>query len=739
MRLFAALACCFAACSVYAAPPTSWRSVGPGGGGSLFAPTFSPFNSTELTLACDMSGQYHTTTLGTSWNLTPFSTLVVSGYSADVGYTSDPKTLYVLDATFDSQRPMVSKNGGVSYTPIANDPTGGDAWYLNVDPTTTNRLFVSDYSNLYFSLDSGATWKTVATGSSGSGIVVGGAFFDGLRIIVGTNLGVYVSNNGGTTFSKLNLTGFPAGEQIVSFAAAKTGTAIRLFAVTMNSGDVYGGMQGDNCYSFKNVWSLEYGKTAWNKRTAGLPTSAHFFFVKTSLNDISTVYLGGGDDSGAPSIYKSTTGGATWANTFLSATNANITTGWQGWGGDRGWGYDQLCFGLAVAPNNSQRVAYTGMGFCHLSTNGGVNWRQVYVSTSTQNPQNQQIVKGKSYLGVGLENTSCWTLAWSDASNVWAGFTDIIGVRSKDAGATWGFDFSGDGYNSCYQTVKAPNGALFSAVSSVHDMYESTHLTDASIDGGTGAVLTSIDKGKTWTPIGTLKGIVVGVSLDPKNSKRVYASVANSSLGGIYVCQDFTKGTAAVWTKLTSPSRTQGHANSIVVLNDGTLVCSYSGRRTSNFTNSSGVFVSSDGGATWADRSDAGMLYWTRDLTIDPTDATQKTWYAAVYSGWGGAANGLGGLYRSLDRGLTWVKVLNTDRVGSCTVNPKNGSEVYAATETQGLWYSANAKAATPTYAQLPAYPFRHPQRIFFNPYKAGEIWITSFGNGLRVGQALAT
>ena len=40
------------------------------------------------------------------------------------------------------------------------------------------------------------------------------------------------------------------------------------------------------------------------------------------------------------------------------------------------------------------------------------------------------------------------------------------------------------------------------------------------------------------------------------------------------------------------------------------------------------------------------MRYWTKDILIDPNDATQSTWYVCVYSGWGGPPNGLGGLYR---------------------------------------------------------------------------------------------
>jgi hypothetical protein len=653
--LLAALALVCASASSPSQVPVSWKSVGAGGGGAFFAPAFSPFNHNILTLACDMTGLYRTTNLGASWGMYPFNHIEVGRNASKVGYTSDPNVQYILDATFDSQRPMVSTNGGGTWAPLAVDPSGGDAWYLKADPTTTNRLFVSDYANLFFSKDGGHTWLTVATDNSGSGIVLGDARFDGTRIIVGTSLGVYASTNGGASFVKDSRAGIPATEQIVNFAIAKAGSVTRMYAVTFGAGQVYGGIQGDDCFSFRNVYSLDYETgTTWAKRMTGIPASAHFFFVRTAGNDIQTVYLAGGDDSSAPCVYKSTNGGLTWVNVLKTANNQNILTGWQGDGGDRQWSYDQLCFGFDVCPGDSLRAAFTGFGFCHLTTNGGGVWHQAYVSAATQNAANTLTPKGKTYQGIGLENTSCWTLCWSDANHVWAGFSDIYGIRSTDGGSTWSFNYKGDSYNSGYQIVKAANGTLYMAVSNIHDMYESTHLIDSRIDSGSGGILRSTDAGATWTPV-HLGKVAVGVATDPNNANRLYASFANSQTGGIYVTNNLSQGAASIWTKLASPPRTQGHALSIVVLKDGTLVCSFSGRRTTNFTDSSGVFVSTNGGTSWIDRSAPGMHYWTKDVVIDPTDASQNTWYAGVYSGWGGLANDLGGLYKTKNRGLSWT------------------------------------------------------------------------------------
>ena len=60
---------------------------------------------------------------------------------------------------------------------------------------------------------------------------------------------------------------------------------------------------------------------------------------------------------------------------------------------------------------------------------------------------------------------------------------------------------------------------------------------------------------------------------------------------------------------------------------------------------------------------------------------------------------------------------------------------MYVATEDQGLWYSANRRAGLPVFTQLSGYPFRFPSRVFFNPYDPNEIWVTSFGDGMRLGR----
>jgi hypothetical protein len=295
-----------------------------------------------------------------------------------------------------------------------------------------------------------------------------------------------------------------------------------------------------------------------------------------------------------------------------------------------------------------------------------------------------------------------------------------------------------------------PDGPIFAATSRVHDLYQSTRLRDAQLDvaDASGNIYYSTDGGFDWALLHSFGHPVFWIATDPGNSNRMYASVVHyggggaSSQGGIWMTSDLNTLGSSHWIHLTSPSRTEGHPASIEVLKDGKMVCTFSGRitPTGSFTPSSGVFIYDPMAASWTDVSDPNMYYWTKDIIIDPTDFSQNTWYAGVFSGWGGQPNGKGGLYKTTNRGLSWVKLTGTqfDRVTSLTFNPQNFSEAYLTTETQGLWVSHNMNTTLPTWSLVDSYPFRQPERVFFNPFNTSEMWVTSFGNGMKTASMIA-
>src|ERR1700684_398644 len=84
-----------------AAVPAQLAPRGPGGGGALFAPSFSPFSPGEMYLACDMSEVFHSTNYGTDWSVVDFWQ-IEGGRQAIVQFTSDPRVRFAIDLSNDA-------------------------------------------------------------------------------------------------------------------------------------------------------------------------------------------------------------------------------------------------------------------------------------------------------------------------------------------------------------------------------------------------------------------------------------------------------------------------------------------------------------------------------------------------------------------------------------------------------------------------------------------------------------
>lgn len=722
--------------------PQTWEPIGPGGGGALYQPSFGTSDPDQLYIGCDMSELFRSQDAGKTWQVMDFRQ-IQGGRFCRVQFTEDPQVQYALDQSpvsgGDVRVPVKTSDGGNTWVDLSADPTGGEAFHLFADPQNHQRLLISSWCDLWYSSDGGESFDHRYTHSCDSdGLHIGGVFFDQNMIFIGTNAGLLISTDNGQSFSVDATPGIPSERRIASFCAARQGENLRLYALIAD-GAYAGIVPEDYFYSHQDVYVLNWGESAWQPRNTGLPTTLGngLAFIGSALNDIDTAYVAGQREDESPMIYKTTNGGTSWQSVLQVQQNLNIETGWAGHQGDRQWSYGGGTVGFAVAPFDKNRAAFTDYGFIHLTTDGGTSWRQAYLKHEDRNPAGSSTPKGKAYRSNGLEDTSCWWLLWSTVSHIFGCYTDIRGARTTDGGASWSFNYTGHSENTAYHGVRQPvTERLFLATSSVHDLFQSTYLTDSRIDGGTGRILSSADQGQTWNLVHDFQHPVIWLSLDPNQPSRMYASVVHSQQGGIYRTDNLQDLSSSTWTLLSKPPRTEGHPFNIHCLQDGMLACTYSGRRANNaFTASSGVFVSANGGQTWEDRSDPGMRYWTKDLVIDPHDPAQNTWYVGVFSGWGGPSNDLGGLYRSRNRGVSWSRILTLHRVTSCTIHPFHPNEMYVTSETEGLWHTDQADEESPSFEPVSTYPFRQPERVFFNPFDPDEIFVTSFGNGIRRGK----
>lgn len=748
-RRFILLASSFIILLYANAQPASWQPRGIGGGGSMFFPTINPANDNEFFITCDMSQLFHSTDFGNSYTQIPFTKLQTGNVST-YEFTKDNNIAYCIANTGNNNFGVVTTDGGNNWVPLPGNPDNTEEVFaLKADYDNPGRSILNYYGDLYISRDTAKTYTLIKrAANAGAGITLAGVFFDNDNIYIGTNEGIFYSANGGVSFALLTTTGMPTTEAIFSFAGAKAGGTTRFFCITAAIGDIFNGIAPFDYFELaKGVYSLDAGINVWTPKMNGITISNDFvMYVGMARNDINTVYLGGSDRStNGNMVLKTTNAGSNWNKVFLTANNQNIRTGWSGQGGDRGWSYGEACFGITVAPNNSNKVLFGDFGFVHTTADGGANWKQAYINSTNEHPAGAPTPPKQYYQSIGLENTSCWQIHWQDANNMFACFSDINGLRSTNGGISWSFDFTGHTINTMYRIAKHTTAnTMFAATSGVHDMYQSTRLRDNILDVNDpgGRIIYSTNNGAAWQLLHQFNHPVFWVATDPNNQNRMYASVihygSGTGQGGIWKTDDLNNLAGSTWVKLPNPPRTEGHPASIVVLNDGKAVCTFSGRRTAAgaFTTSSGVFIYDPLANSWTDVSHPDMFYWTKDIIIDPTDPLQNTWYVCVFSGFGGAPNGLGGLFRTTNRGVSWTKLTGTqfDRVTSITFNPTISNQAYLTTEVQGLWISNNMNAATPTWSLVNNYPFRQPERVFFNPFNQAEIWVSSFGNGMRLG-----
>src|SRR3954452_2574525 len=119
--------------------PTLWTTVGPGGGGSYFS---ANLNNQDVWVASDMSGIYHSKNFGQSWQQQNFHSSaggINGGTASQVQFTSDPNILYIPNS---NQSVAKSTNGGATWSKLTGW-TGGTAYWMFTDQTTTTRLLVA--------------------------------------------------------------------------------------------------------------------------------------------------------------------------------------------------------------------------------------------------------------------------------------------------------------------------------------------------------------------------------------------------------------------------------------------------------------------------------------------------------------------------------------------------------------------------------------------------------------------
>lgn len=386
-------------------------------------------------------------------------------------------------------------------------------------------------------------------------------------------------------------------------------------------------------------------------------------------------------------IYRSEDAGLTWEL---------VSGGPDGWGPlgvKAGWPIDMQC-----DPRDTNRVFsnnYGGGNF--LSEDGGRTWRnasQGYtgatlfrVQVSPVNPARAYAVGrsggwhtddgGTRWYGLNYPEAvgGEWQSVWIHSSQpdhllASEGFGGIL--ESTNGGASWDLRWSISEISSVLDP-DIPNQVVTAFAASdpttiyaglCYDYCSPRHEKIACQLPGAG-VLVSLDGGTSWQRAvdENLRDMcVINLAVVPNNAQTVYAAAAS----GLFKTTDG----GATWTVLNGlPEGVTVRAVAVDPADTQHVLAGVEGW---------GVYASTDGGDTWQP-SYIGLETNNslHDIVFDPANSQ------VVYT-----SDHFSGVYRSIDGGLTWVKInngLRTRSVNGLSISA-DGQHLYAATNGEGTF-----------------------------------------------------
>ncbi len=593
---------------------------------------------------------------------------------------------------------------GASERPWKPISPGGGGWFMCVDAGPTGIIIVcSDVSGAYRSLDRGRSWDVIGSyrGLDYTHVNAVGFDPDDARIIyLGTNEGVYRSQDQGSTFQKVITSGYwgdiaisPANSE-VGYAARQSGqvykTTDRGLTWRKVSVDLPGGLclirlvlhpeDADTLYLISGRHRFKEGlKVLYRSRDGGI----HWTQVGGELGDIydmaldpvhpQTLYVSVQDRG----VYKSCDGGDTWMrqtdiwgrifakssavvrviNQFgvwetkdggASWTSKGMPGDWDpGW--EPGWHYG-AAEGNSWGADMSDPDAYYWVNaqFVYGSFDGGATFGPLY-TVETPPGSNR-------WRSTGIDNTEVYDLEISGADHnlVYIGLWDMGLWRSQDHGDTWQscnqheFGWTGGRGGDVWTVLTDPTRPEVVWAGSKHTGEDgvSTHLIRSDEYGAVGS----------WHDVGDglpaphYAAEIWGLSLDrtsPMGERTLFVTAG----GKVYRSTD----DGYHWTQVFGGGRCRITA---VDRFDGNLV--YAG-------GDGGFFRSTDGGDSW-ERVGPPGLRGVYDIKVDPSNPGRV--YVACY--------GRGrGLYRSPDGGESWERLWASDTARGVAIDPVNPDILY--------------------------------------------------------------
>ncbi len=729
--------------------------LGLGGGGGLFAPSFSPDNPEHILVACDMGGVYRSTDGGASWKL------LHMGQKLKRTHQSPPPVYLGQRVYWVTSRNHITRSddGGATWQARPKGPWFPEAITdFTVAPlpssaaanrakaaATPEQMLVATAKGLWIGNDQ--AWRQITEEPAGPVLALPAPHAAFYAVVNGTEL--RRSRDNGIAWETLAT--LPGKVAALAGAAEAPGTGgpapgwegSVLLASVEGTGLLRSVNGGKRWQTVKTPFA--------NENCLRVPPGQTKVLYALQTSSVRTLQL-----------LRSADGGLTWKSVFRLHKRGitpdlryNVDPSWVQT--QLNWGYVFPRQGLGVDPHNPDSVIVTTQGDLYFTRDGGKTWR-----TGMNRPLPPLEDGSPRQASTGLEVTSCWGYYFDphDPQREYIAYTDVGFARSLDQGASWSWAAKGSRWpNTFYDVVLDPAvpGRLYAAASQRHDIPHYGELSRTAegwrVHGG--GVVVSDDWGATWKvpyavgkPGGLPNQVCTTVVLDPASPperRTLYAGIfGEGDNAGVYVSKDG----GATWeqTKTQPGMLPNRHIYRLRLRpKTGNLYCLITGLRGATRDTffrmpSGGVWMSADKGGTWTHLSAGSPLNrWATALTFDPAD--ENVLYVTAATPQGGT--GIGGLYKTPDHGKTWYHILKDteikrvagepgyDHCMAVAVNPHNSEMLLVGTALHGLLYSLDGGRI---WWQYEEFPFPTAQNIVFHPRKKDRLYVTTFGAGVWTG-----
>ncbi len=550
-----------------------------------------------------------------------------------------------------------STDGGSTWAVWCGNPFIGQSFFdLIVDPGNSNHILAATYWGLYDSSDGGLHW-TQKRSSTCFDISISPSGGTSAEVFCAFNDGLYKSNNGGSTYSKINL---PSSPDLFSRLAVSISPSIPgivyVYGAAGENGpmvDVPGGKPGEDLMPMPYLWHrvTAGGTFSVMSMPSGLNTTQSWYdwFLAIAPDNATQIYLG------AIEAYRGTLSNNTWIWSVISNKNP---------------GDDIHPDQHAIATDKKfpDRLFVGNDGGLFYSPDRGVNWKSLNENLGISEIEYiAQDFGSAQWLLAGTQDNGSLRytgdIKWKHVADGDGGdcgvnraaptvcFHTFYGMgmeRSNNKGDTW--EWIGpnvkDGYDALfYPPVEVNNGLVAQAGQSVF----------ISRNRGTDWFEKSIPDGGKATAMYMPSSLLVYLGTENGNLYK-YAWNGSSWSNAI---------------TLTSP-RSKAYISDVYVdpVNNNRIWV------TSTTVGGDRVWMSDNGGNSWQNRSAGLPSIPISSVEVHP-DNPSRVWIAADV-----------GVYQSLDAGLTWKAFSDSlpNAIASDLLYHPHAKVLRVALRNRGVW-----------------------------------------------------